>query len=249
MVAYHDPASASSSSSYNDTGLRGPVPRDARLIALILASMGVSDVEPAVLLQLLEFAHRYTYDVLSDALVYADHANARQAGSNLSLEDVNLAIQSRVNYSFTKPPEKDMLLALASTVNAIPLPPISDRHGVRLPPAQHCLTNVNFAIVPNPPPHDFDDFQDPQRPSTASAAAASQSTQADTQASALFDTAARAARADDYDDDDDGDVSMTTVQPSQSQPDAVGAQRAQPVEADDGARGVKRSLDEDDEYD
>lgn len=94
--------------SINDTGLRGPVPRDARLIALILASMGVSDVEPAVLLQLLEFAHRYTYDVLSDALVYSDHANSRQAGSNLTLDDVNLAIQSRVNHSFTKPPEKDV---------------------------------------------------------------------------------------------------------------------------------------------
>jgi hypothetical protein len=100
MAMYQDDA--------QDTGLRGPVPRDARLIALILASMGVSDVEPAVLLQLLEFAHRYTYDVLSDALVYADHASARQASSSLSLDDVNLAIQSRVNYSFTKPPEKDV---------------------------------------------------------------------------------------------------------------------------------------------
>lgn len=100
MTLYHD--------NPNDTGLRGPVPRDARLIALILSSMGVSDVEPAVLLQLLEFAHRYTYDVLSDALVYSDHANSRQAGSNLSLDDVNLAIQSRVNHSFTKPPEKDV---------------------------------------------------------------------------------------------------------------------------------------------
>lgn len=92
----------------NDTGLRGPIPRDARLIALILSSMGVSDIEPAVLLQLLEFAHRYTYDVLTDALVYSDHANSRQAGSNLSLDDVNLAIQSRVNHSFTGAPDKDV---------------------------------------------------------------------------------------------------------------------------------------------
>ena len=41
-----------------------PVPRDARLISLILASMGIEDVEPAVLVQLLEFAHRmwlFTY--------------------------------------------------------------------------------------------------------------------------------------------------------------------------------------------
>ena len=99
MVVYPDAS---------ETGLNGPIPRDARLIAVILASMGVSDVEPAVLLQLLEFAHRYTYDVLSDALVYSDHANSRQAGTNLSLEDVNLAIQTRVNHSFTQPPEKDV---------------------------------------------------------------------------------------------------------------------------------------------
>ena len=35
-----------------------PVLRDARLISLILASMGIEDAEPAVLVQLLEFAHR-----------------------------------------------------------------------------------------------------------------------------------------------------------------------------------------------
>lgn len=35
-----------------------PVPRDVRLVSLILASMGIEDVEPAVLVQLLVFAHR-----------------------------------------------------------------------------------------------------------------------------------------------------------------------------------------------
>ncbi|CDW98782.1 hypothetical protein [Sporisorium scitamineum] len=232
MVAYQGPAA--SSSSHNDTGLRGPVPRDARLIALILASMGVSDVEPAVLLQLLEFAHRYTYDVLSDALAYSDHANSRQAGSNLSLEDVTLAIQSRVNCSFTKPPDKIVLLELANMVNSVLFPLISDRHGVRLPPQQHCLTNVNFGIVPNPPPEDFDDFEAPQPqhpppPTTTAnaAAAASQSTQPDTQASTLFDT-------------------------TQTRPGSQPTGESQ-VEAKDGgqdaARGVKRNLDEDEEYD
>lgn len=88
-----------------------PVPRDVRLVSLILASMGIEDVEPAVLVQLLEFAHRtcadrltcvgYTTQVLQDALVYADHASSRQGGSNISIDDVQLAIQSRVNYSFT----------------------------------------------------------------------------------------------------------------------------------------------------
>ena len=35
-----------------------PVPRDVRLMSLILASMGIDDAEPAVLVQLLEFANR-----------------------------------------------------------------------------------------------------------------------------------------------------------------------------------------------
>ncbi|WFD25070.1 Transcription initiation factor TFIID subunit 9 [Malassezia nana] len=129
-----------------------PVPRDVRLVSLILASMGIEDVEPAVLVQLLVFAHRYTTQVLQDALVYADHASSRQGGSNISIDDVQLAIQSRVNYSFTQPPPKEMLLSLATSLNSVPLPPVSNRSGIRLPPPEHCLTNLNFAIVPDPPP-------------------------------------------------------------------------------------------------
>ena len=34
------------------------VPQNAKLIILILKSMGVSDYEPAVVVQLLEFVHR-----------------------------------------------------------------------------------------------------------------------------------------------------------------------------------------------
>ncbi|WFD36874.1 Transcription initiation factor TFIID subunit 9 [Malassezia cuniculi] len=128
-----------------------PVPRDVRLVALILASMGIEDAEPAVLIQLLEFANRYTSQVLQDALVYADHAGSRQGGSTVSIDDVQLAIQSRVNYSFVQPPPKEMLLSLASSINSVPLPPVSSRHGIRLPPPEHCLTNVNFAIVPDAP--------------------------------------------------------------------------------------------------
>ncbi|WFD21383.1 Transcription initiation factor TFIID subunit 9 [Malassezia equina] len=130
-----------------------PVPRDVRLVSLILASMGVEDVEPAVLVQLLEFAHRYTTQVLQDALVYTDHASSRQGGSNVSIDDVQLAIQSRVNYSFTQPPPKEkMLLSLSTSLNSVPLPPVSNRSGIRLPPPEHCLTNINFAIVPDSPP-------------------------------------------------------------------------------------------------
>lgn len=45
-------ASASTAGSNKD------IPRDARIIGLILASLGVTDAEPGVVAMLLEFAHR-----------------------------------------------------------------------------------------------------------------------------------------------------------------------------------------------
>ena len=74
------------------------LPSSARTIALLLASTpAVQDAQPAVLHQLLEFSHRYTAQVLSDALVYAEHAGRP---SKLELEDVTLAVQARVGWEF-----------------------------------------------------------------------------------------------------------------------------------------------------
>ena len=75
-----------------------PLPSSARSIALLLASAhGVQDSQPGVLHQLLEFAHRYTGQVLGDALVYAEHAGR---SSKLEREDVVLAVQARVGWEF-----------------------------------------------------------------------------------------------------------------------------------------------------
>jgi transcription initiation factor TFIID subunit 9B len=155
-----------------------------------------------------------------------------------------------------------ILLSLATSVNAVPLPPISDRHGVRLPPPQHCLTNVNFSIVPNPPSADLDEFEDHELSTQSSQpqthAAYSQPRMDDTQATAATATTSATHTSTgfdvDYDADaDDPDASMTTVQPSQpSQPLAPSSAPSplpdQAVASTD-QRGTKRSLDEDEEYD
>lgn len=44
------------------------------------------------------------------------------------------------------------MLSLAAQTNAVPLPPVPEVFGVRLPPAQDCLTSVDFELVPKPPP-------------------------------------------------------------------------------------------------
>ncbi|KAF8314715.1 TFIID-31kDa-domain-containing protein, partial [Clavulina sp. PMI_390] len=130
------------------------LPRDARLIALMLASSpAISDAQPGVLHQLLEFAHRYTGQVLGDALTYADHAGRT---GNIQMEDVTLAIQSRVGWEFGGRVPKEHLLSLATKTNSEPLPTISETYGIRLPPQKYCLTAIDFDLVPNkPPPQDM----------------------------------------------------------------------------------------------
>ncbi|KAG0253174.1 hypothetical protein DFQ27_007625 [Actinomortierella ambigua] len=121
---------------------------DAAMISLILQSLEVEDAEQNVIHQLLDFAHRYTVDVFQDALLYSEHAGTNDVG----LDDVRLAIQGRVNHSFTSPPPKEFLLELAEAKNRVPLPLIPDKYGIRLPPERHCLTAVNFQLIPELPP-------------------------------------------------------------------------------------------------
>lgn len=74
------------------------LPPTARAIALLLASTPtVQDAQPGVLHQLLEFSHRYTAQVLSDALVYAEHAGR---SGKIEMDDVVLAVQARVGWEF-----------------------------------------------------------------------------------------------------------------------------------------------------
>ncbi|RIA97031.1 transcription initiation factor IID, 31kD subunit-domain-containing protein [Glomus cerebriforme] len=126
------------------TRSKDQVPRDSRVIQLILQAAGIKDYEPKVVQQLLEFAHRYTIDVIQDASAYSEHA----AKNDIDIDDIKLAIQSRITHSFAPPPRQELLTLLAKERNKEPLPPVSERYGLRLPPDRHCLTAVNFQHMP-----------------------------------------------------------------------------------------------------
>ena len=81
------------------------MPRDAKIVKSLLKSMGVEDYEPRVIHQFLELWYRYAVDVLTDAQVYSDHAGK----STIDTEDVKLAIQSKVNFSFSQPPPREVI--------------------------------------------------------------------------------------------------------------------------------------------
>ncbi|CAI9114417.1 OLC1v1015135C1 [Oldenlandia corymbosa var. corymbosa] len=119
------------------------MPRDAKIVKSLLKSMGVEEYEPRVIHQFLELWYRYVVDVLTDAQVYSEHAGK----SVIDSDDVKLAIQSKVNFSFSQPPPREVLLELARSRNKIPLPKTINPTGIPLPPEQDTLISPNYQFA------------------------------------------------------------------------------------------------------
>jgi len=117
-------------------------PKDALVMAAILREMGVSEYEPRVINQMVEFAYRYVTDTIEDARVYSTHANRK----NISLDDVKLAVSQRLDQSHTSAPPREFLLDVARKKNAQPLPVPPERVGLRLPPERYQLTASNYKL-------------------------------------------------------------------------------------------------------
>ncbi|QRV87958.1 Transcription initiation factor IID, 31kD subunit [Ceratobasidium sp. AG-Ba] len=234
------------------------LPRDARIIALLIAANpSIKDAHPAVLHQLLEFAHRYTSQVLSDALVYAEHAG--RAGA-IQQDDVALSVQARVGWEMGGPVPKEHLLALATKTNAQPLPSVSDTYGVRLPPAKQALTSVDFDIVPNKPPPEYEEWEEDDTPELPPAPPAEDLMVMDDpdEPIALLDDAipmqgaqeGEALQAEEEDNDADdlfGDADNDDDENKMDQDPAV--PESAPTNGSPSGGGVKRKIEEDDNYD
>lgn len=119
------------------------MPRDAKIVKSLLKSMGVEEYEPRVIHQFLELWYRYVVDVLTDAQVYSEHAGK----SAIDSDDVKLAIQSKVNFNFSQPPPREVLLELARNRNKIPLPKSISGAGIPLPPEQDTLIGPNYQFA------------------------------------------------------------------------------------------------------
>ncbi|XP_039009215.1 transcription initiation factor TFIID subunit 9-like isoform X1 [Hibiscus syriacus] len=140
------------------------LPRDAKIVKSLLNSMGVEEYEPSVIHQFLELWYRYVVDVLTDAQVYSEHAGKQ----TIDCDDVKLAIQSKVNFSFSQPPPREVvllenvLLELARNRNKVPLPKAIPGPGIPLPPEQDTLisTNYQFAIPKKQPAQALEETED-----------------------------------------------------------------------------------------
>jgi Transcription initiation factor TFIID, subunit TAF9 (also component of histone acetyltransferase SAGA) len=105
---------------------------------MLLASLGVTAYQDRVPLQLLDFAYRYTSNVLQDAVHlategYASAVEGTTGGKGSSSAEVNsvslpalrLSIASRLHYQFQTGLPKEFLMDVASERNRIALPGVS----------------------------------------------------------------------------------------------------------------------------
>jgi len=134
------------------------MPRDGRVMMAILKDMNITDYEPRVVEQLLEFAYRYISSVLEDARTLSNFARKKgtssaggsgaNAGIQIDVDDVKLAVQMFAEHNLTSPPTRDILLEVASKKNSTQLPLPKTTGGLRLPPDRYCLTAVNYKLKP-----------------------------------------------------------------------------------------------------
>jgi transcription initiation factor TFIID subunit 9B len=159
------PQPAMPATSLSDTGL-SKRPRDARLVHLLLSSLGCTAYQERVPLQLLDFAYRHSSSILSDALHLSSDAyvsqqtRARDAPPGGSLKDadgqvsmaaVKLAIESRLQYQFaggsTGGLSKEFLLEVANDRNKVGLPRVVQNDwGVRLPSERFVMNGVSWGL-------------------------------------------------------------------------------------------------------
>lgn len=145
--------------SLNDDGL-SKRPRDARLLHMVLANLGVTAYQERVPLQLMDFAYRYTSSTLQDALHlttegYGNSGNTSGGGrgagnhndmSSVTLSSLRLSIASRTHYQFNPTLPKEFYHEIAQERNRVALPAVSKDWGLRLPPEQFCLTGVGWNL-------------------------------------------------------------------------------------------------------
>ncbi|KAK5726416.1 Transcription initiation factor TFIID subunit 9 [Elasticomyces elasticus] len=122
-------------------------PRDARLIHLVLASLGINSYQERVPLQLLDFAYRYTSGVLSDTLRLSAEGYAGQPDRGAGRgRGAGGAAASRQGYTFQGHLPKEFMLEQAAERNRVALPKVQRSYGVQLPPEKYCLTGVGWNL-------------------------------------------------------------------------------------------------------
>lgn len=172
----------------NDDDGSSKRPRDARLLHMVLANMGIKSYEPRVVLQLLDFAYRYTSAVLADAQQLAGEVVGNNPASNATVNNargggavageqqaqqmgvgqqaVRLAAAAQPMNRASNRLGKEFWFEEAKRANAVALPVLGGAGGgagvggVRLPPVQYCMTGTPWTIMTQVEDEEEDDEDD-----------------------------------------------------------------------------------------
>ena len=128
------------------------VPRDAVVVRAILRDVGVRDCDARVIAQGMEFVHRCAAEALVEAAAARDHAGRSGANDSLTVDDVKVGVRAVLMRQYVDPPSLADSRALASRVNAKPLPKLTHRPGIHVPTEMNLLSD-NWDIGP---PHERD---------------------------------------------------------------------------------------------
>merc|ERR1712062_201031 len=101
----------------------------------------IVEYDRRVVQQMLEFAYRYSTEILEEAKVYSNHTKHKRG---IDIEDIKLAVSNHGDRASRAPPRTDLLHELARLKNNTPLPTIKPFSGPRIPPDRYCLSGVNF---------------------------------------------------------------------------------------------------------
>ena len=121
------------------------LPRDAKIISAILRYLGIEECEPEVIIQLLEFAYKYSTSVLLDAASYAKHCDREM----ISPKDIKLAIQTKASQYFLPPPSRNLLQSYAENINKKPLSTPDVENLIRVPNLKSGLYGIEYDIDKN----------------------------------------------------------------------------------------------------
>ena len=117
------------------------LPRDAISLDKLIRNIGIEKYDAAIIEQLLDVIYRHVSEVLEDAVSYQEHAGRTE----LEVDDVRLAIQTKQASSFSDPPPLSFLVEMADAKNSQPIL-LPDRPCVLVPPREYCLTEVNYQL-------------------------------------------------------------------------------------------------------
>jgi transcription initiation factor TFIID subunit 9B len=121
------------------------IPDEHRVMKTLLEELGVSDYDPQVVTQMLDFSYSYLTDILSDSQSFSKHAGR----SAIDIEDVKLATKykhERSKRGSAILPDRSKVAKFAKNRNEKKLDQAKSENN-KLPAPRFCYNKENFKMV------------------------------------------------------------------------------------------------------